>query len=68
MEKEIILKFDLTTGEVKIEAKGFKGASCAEATKFLKDTLGQMKDFQKKSEWFEKNIETTGVVNTNLCG
>jgi len=66
--KEIILKFSLKTGEAKIEAKGFKGSSCQDATKFLKDTLGQVSDFQKKSEWFEKNLENTGQIHTNLCG
>lgn len=68
MEKEIVLKFDLETGECVIEAKGFKGSSCAEATKFLKDTLGQCTDFQRKAEWFEKNVKTFGRVYSNLCG
>jgi hypothetical protein len=66
--KEIILKFSLQTGEAKIEAKGFKGSSCQDATKFLRDTLGQVSDFQKKSEWYEQNLESTGCLNTNLCG
>jgi hypothetical protein len=66
--KEIILKFSVQTGECKIEAQGFKGSSCQDATKFLRDTLGQVSDFQRKSEWFEKNLESTGQVNTNLCG
>lgn len=66
--EEIIIKFNLTTGEAKVEAKGFKGNSCAEATKFLKDTLGQCTDFQKKSEWYEKNIKVAGQFNSNLCG
>jgi len=66
--KEIILKFSLETGEAKIEAKGFHGSSCQDATRFLKDTLGQMTDFQKKAEWYEKNIESIGCLNSNLCG
>jgi len=66
--KEIILKFDIKTGETKIEAVGFKGSSCQEATKFLKDTLGQITDFQKKSEWYEENLEVAGCLNSNLCG
>ncbi len=66
--KKIILRFSLETGEAKIEAKGFKGTACQDATKFLKDTLGECTDFQKKSEWFEKNLENVGEINTNLCG
>jgi len=66
--KEIILKFSLQTGEVAIEAKGFQGRSCQDATKFLSDTLGKVSDFQKKSEWYEKNIEIQGCLNSNLCG
>ena len=29
------------TGETKIETKGFTGASCREASKFLEEALGQ---------------------------
>lgn len=66
--KEIIIKFDTKKGEAKVEAKGFRGSSCAEATKFLKETLGQCTDFQRKAEWYEKNIEVAGQLNSNLCG
>jgi len=66
--KEIILKFSCLTGEAKVEAKGFKGSSCKDATKFLRDTLGDVKDFQKKSEWFETSLELNNHINTNLCG
>jgi len=68
MKEIIFLKFSIQTGECKVEAKGFKGSSCQDATKFLRDTLGQVSDFQKKSEWFEKNLEHTGQIHTNLCG
>lgn len=68
--KEMILKFNKTTGEVAIEAMGFKGQSCAKATEFLKESLGQMKDFQKKAEWFEESLELNdGLnINSNYCG
>lgn len=65
---EIILKFSIKTGEAKIEASGFKGKSCQEATKFLKDTLGECTDFQRKAEWYEENLEVAGQLNSNLCG
>lgn len=66
--KEIVIKFSLTTGEAQVETKGFKGQSCADATKFLKDTLGECTDFKKKAEWYEKNLEVAGQLNSNLCG
>lgn len=65
--KEIKLTFDIKTGEVKIEAQGFHGSSCADATNFLKNTIGQMKDFKKKAEWYEQNI-SFGSLKSNLCG
>ncbi|MEM4721741.1 MAG: DUF2997 domain-containing protein [Candidatus Methanomethylicaceae archaeon] len=66
--QEIVIKFSLNSGEAKVEARGFKGNSCADATKFLKDALGQCSDFQRKAEWYEKNIEGAGNLNSNLCG
>jgi hypothetical protein len=65
---EIVLKFSLVTGEAKVEAKGFAGSSCAEATRFLKEALGQCTDYQAKAEWYEENIERAGCVVSNLCG
>ncbi|MCC5626081.1 DUF2997 domain-containing protein, partial [Nostoc sp. CHAB 5715] len=32
MERAILIHFDTATGEVKIEAEGFEGLSCLEAT------------------------------------
>jgi len=66
--KQIKMKFDLRTGEIKIDAVGFKGKSCEEATKFLKNTLGKMTDFERKSQWYEENLQETGTINSNFCG
>jgi hypothetical protein len=65
--RSIEMKFDKKTGEVIIEALGFKGASCAEATAFLK-SLGSTTAFNQKAEWFEENLESVGSCNTNYCG
>jgi len=65
---EIILKFSLATGEAKVEARGFAGSSCAEATRFLRDTLGQCTDYRVKAEWYEENLENAGCLVSNLCG
>lgn len=66
--KEIILRFSLKTGEARIEANGFTGPSCKNATKFLANALGQMTDFQEKSEYFEQSLEVDGNIDSNLCG
>ena len=69
MPKEIILLFDTNTGEGKVEAKGFQGSTCQDATQFLKNTLGKCSDFQRKSEWYEESIRlNNGNINSNLCG
>ncbi len=66
--KTITMKFRLKTGETLIEANGFKGQSCKDATKFLKDSLGECTDFQQKAEWYEENLQLNGAINTNYCG
>lgn len=68
MPEEIVLKFSMLDGGVRIEAKGFKGQKCKKATEFLETSLGTMTDFQKKKEWYETNITISGSVNSNLCG
>jgi len=66
--EEIVLRFSLTTGEAIVEAHGFRGNSCQDATRFLRDALGDCTDFQRKAEWYEHNISMTGCLNSNLCG
>ena len=39
------------TGEVEIDAVGFKGKGCADFTKFLAQDLGEVKDDKKKPDW-----------------
>lgn len=61
-------------GEVIVEAVGFKGKGCKEATKFLEDALGKSVDVKHKIEWHmvnAKNIQRAKrfVKNpSNLCG
>ena len=67
MAKEITLRFNKKTGEAKVEASGFVGNSCKNATDFLANALGEITDFQAKAEWFETNIELCDL-NTDYCG
>ncbi|MGB8166256.1 MAG: DUF2997 domain-containing protein [Chthoniobacteraceae bacterium] len=45
------------SGEVKIEAIGFKGKGCEAATKAIEDALGTAKSRKKKPEYHQ---QTTG--------
>lgn len=67
---EIEMRISLDTGEIRIKANGIKGQKCTDATKFLKDTLGETTDFQRHAEWYERelNESTVGIFNTDLCG
>ena len=40
MERAILIHFDKTTGAVEIEAQGFEGLSCLEATQPFEEALG----------------------------
>ena len=61
-------------GEVVVEAVGFKGKGCKEATKFLEEALGKTVDVKQKIEWHMVNAENIQkskrfVGNpSNLCG
>lgn len=61
-------------GEVKLEAHGFKGKSCKEATEFLEKALGGKQDTKVKAEWYVRNSTATrrlrkvGVDGSKLCG
>ncbi len=41
------------TGEIKIDAVGFKGADCEQATKFLEVALGVVNGKTKKPEYHQ---------------
>jgi hypothetical protein len=40
-----------SSGETKVETKGFSGADCREASKFIEEALGQRTDEQLKAEF-----------------
>ena len=40
MERSILIHFDKKTGEVRVEAEGFEGLSCLEATQPFEEALG----------------------------
>jgi hypothetical protein len=46
------------TGEIQIEAVGFVGSACKEATKALEEALGTLKSSQTKPEYHQRNRQT----------
>ena len=52
MEKAILIHFDSVTGEVHVEAFGFEGLNCLEATQPFEEALGivQQSDRSYKPE------------------
>ena len=42
------------SGEIKIDAIGFKGPDCEQATKFLEEALGVMGQKTKKPEYHQR--------------
>lgn len=46
------------TGEIQIEAVGFKGANCEKATRFLEKALGTCRTRQRKPEYHQNQAST----------
>lgn len=42
------------TGDIKIDAVGFKGSDCEQATKYLEEALGMVSTRSKKPEYHTK--------------
>ena len=55
------------TGEIKLETKGFKGKSCIDETKFIKELLGEEISRELKPTYYMRDKE---VVRRHLplCG
>ena len=46
------------TGEVKVHVKGAKGKSCLEYAKWLTEVIGQVKEQQLTSEYYEPDVKS----------
>ena len=62
MSKVIIVDVS-PAGEVNIEAKGYTGKSCVEATAFLEKALGQRTSQTKTSDYYKKETEQRKLTN-----
>ncbi len=68
-ERAILIHFDETTGEVKIEAEGFEGLSCLEATQPFEEALGVVKESDrtyKPEAQIQHTLRTTNTQSTRL--
>lgn len=50
MTKTIEVVVD-ASGQLRIDAEGFKGADCEDATRFLEDALGTVSERRRKPEY-----------------
>jgi hypothetical protein len=62
MSKKEELEISISnTGEVTINVIGAKGKSCIVMTKELEESLGIIKSFERKSEFFQQDENNTSV-------
>jgi hypothetical protein len=54
-KKQVIIEID-KIGNVNIDAVGFQGTACEDATRPIERALGLVKDKQKKPEYRQKNV------------
>ncbi len=52
-------------GGIKIEAAGFVGPDCEQATKFLEDVLGTVEKTHRKPEYHQRSNRTASVKARN---
>jgi len=74
MKKQVVVRYG-PDGEIEIEAIGYKGKGCKEATKFLEDLLGEVTNLEEKAEWWQRNgaevrrvRKKYGIRTDKLCG
>lgn len=62
MSKKEELEISISnTGEVTVNVIGAKGSSCIGMTKDLEESLGVVKKFEKKSEFYQKEETNTSI-------
>lgn len=66
MAKKVEITFG-KDGSVSVEAFGFKGASCEEATAFLDQLFGKPDDRNYKESYHEKELVAEGLPSGH-CG
>lgn len=62
MERSIIITFDTNTGQSQVEAEGFEGLSCLEATQPFEEALGIV---NQSDRTFKGEAQVNAVRTTN---
>lgn len=62
-ERAILVHFDSQTGQFKIEAEGFEGLSCLEATQAFEEALGVVEGDRTFKPEAEQSIGRTTQTN-----
>ena len=60
---EILLGKD---GSIKVEAIGFEGQACTDATKFMDELFGEADKIEHKAEFYKQTYGE--VVTSGFCG
>ncbi|WP_414565727.1 MULTISPECIES: DUF2997 domain-containing protein [unclassified Anabaena] len=66
MGRSILIHFDKSTGEVRVEAEGFEGLSCLEATQPFEEALGVVGDRTFKDEAQTQQLRANTNHQTRL--
>lgn len=67
MERSILIHFDSKTGQVRVEAEGFEGLSCLEATQPFEEALGVVEgDRVYKPEAQTQQVRTNANHQTRI--
>lgn len=62
LERSLLIHFDTTTGQHTVEAEGFEGLSCLEATEAFEEALGVVSE---RLRTFKPEAQTNAVSTTN---
>jgi len=65
--KKVIVTFN-KDGSVKVEAKGFQGKSCEQATEFLDRLFGKGERKHKDSYYLEEEVKLSDGLPSGFCG
>lgn len=65
-QRSLLIHFDTKTGQFQIEAEGFEGLSCLEATQAFEEALGDVAESDRtyKSEAQTNVVRTASSIQT----
>ncbi|MEH2322415.1 MAG: DUF2997 domain-containing protein [Nostoc sp.] len=66
MERSVLIHFDSATGEVRVEALGFEGLSCLDATQLFEEALGVVEGDRTYKDESAPQLRTTNSSQTRL--